>query len=421
MPNQQNLPHSAIASWSGFLYQGKVALYHVLKLISTNSQHYSDHALQLDSLDDFAILRNDTIVSIHQVKAKKSQNISTYRDSINLLKERAESTGCNNAFFHMAREITDADIPSIEGEFSPVKIYKYKNDRFCCGLHDIDSKIEEAIKEYFIINISGDTWRQTPDYLRKTRCLLDQIIIRKVIQIHSLIHQNHQAARQVAYQQRVQFSKIVDVLNADLNLTGIDSEYYFYLILNDLNRYYQEFCFKIEPDQAGSQKLSHYMNTIQNLDKSHMVKFLQYIMPHRSFKFNSLEDYKDSTLIKEEIQDAFLKILNELKKAEFHTDKNIFYWNATNCSHFFPTTINVGQSHSGRICQRVIENSLNTDLEVMYENSNLITTDLNVDSVLDEANRVVEPENGQIRDSKITNWKTVAFVRLENAKGIIND
>jgi hypothetical protein len=420
MPNQQNLPHSAIATWSGFLYQGKVALYHVLKLISANSQHYSDHTLQLDSLDDFAILRNDTIVSIHQVKAKKSQNISTYRDSISLLKERAESTGCNNAFFHIAREITDADIPSIEGEFSPAKIYKYENDRFCCGLQDIDIKIEEAIKEYFIANISGETWRQVSDYLKKTRCLLDQSIIKKVIQIHGIIHQNQQAARQAAYQQRIQFSEIVDVLNADLNRIGIDNEYYFYLILNDLHRYYQEFCFEIELDQAGSQKLSHYMDTIQNLDKNHMVKFLQYIMPHRPVKFNTLEDYKDSTIVKEEIQDAFLKILNELKKAEFHTEKNLLYWNATNGSNYFPTAINAGQSHSGRVCQRVIENSLSTDLEVMYENSNLITTDINVDSILNEARRVVEAENAQIRDSKITNWKTVALVKLESAKGIIN-
>ena len=32
-------PHSAISTWSGFVYQGKVALYHCLKLIN---EGYSD-------------------------------------------------------------------------------------------------------------------------------------------------------------------------------------------------------------------------------------------------------------------------------------------------------------------------------------------------------------------------------------------
>ena len=53
-------PHSAISTWSGFVYQGKVALYHCLKLIN---QGDSDFQLQLDSTDDFAIYKDNNLIS----------------------------------------------------------------------------------------------------------------------------------------------------------------------------------------------------------------------------------------------------------------------------------------------------------------------------------------------------------------------
>lgn len=60
--------HSAADTRSGFIYQGKVALYHVLKLIFDEDNADEFH-LQLDSLENFAIVRykgNDLIeLSLH--------------------------------------------------------------------------------------------------------------------------------------------------------------------------------------------------------------------------------------------------------------------------------------------------------------------------------------------------------------------
>ncbi|POB32564.1 hypothetical protein CRX65_16345, partial [Klebsiella pneumoniae] len=55
---EETLPGSAISSWGGFVYQGKVALYHCLKLLiekSFQQRIIDDFELQLDSTDDFAI------------------------------------------------------------------------------------------------------------------------------------------------------------------------------------------------------------------------------------------------------------------------------------------------------------------------------------------------------------------------------
>jgi len=60
--------HSAISTWSGFVYQGKVALYQTLKILNDVAAA-NNYSLQLDSLEDFAIIHNQVIKSIHQVKA----------------------------------------------------------------------------------------------------------------------------------------------------------------------------------------------------------------------------------------------------------------------------------------------------------------------------------------------------------------
>ncbi|MFY3974815.1 hypothetical protein ACOTHX_01425 [Achromobacter xylosoxidans] len=52
--NEKNYPTTAVATWSGFVYQGKIALYHRLKLIN---QGDADFELQLDSSDNLEIYK----------------------------------------------------------------------------------------------------------------------------------------------------------------------------------------------------------------------------------------------------------------------------------------------------------------------------------------------------------------------------
>ena len=139
---KEKLLNTAISSWSGFVYQGKVAIYHVLKEI--NNPNFT---LQLDSLDDFAILdANGNIISMHQVKAKKSHYFSTYNEAFSQLQDGGLITGCNSLHFHLAQIITDKTVPDIEIDYSPVKVYKYGISPFC-SVDNIDAEIETLIIE----------------------------------------------------------------------------------------------------------------------------------------------------------------------------------------------------------------------------------------------------------------------------------
>lgn len=74
----------ASPSWSGFNYQGKVALYYALRLINAEpvDADLSNYSLMLESTEDFEIRRDGDPVSFHQVKAYNSSSYSDYSDAL---------------------------------------------------------------------------------------------------------------------------------------------------------------------------------------------------------------------------------------------------------------------------------------------------------------------------------------------------
>lgn len=73
------MAHDAVPTWSGYNYQGKVAIYCALKKINdlNGSGHdiekVKDYKLEIEYLEDFAIIDNsNTYLSVHQVKAGDS-------------------------------------------------------------------------------------------------------------------------------------------------------------------------------------------------------------------------------------------------------------------------------------------------------------------------------------------------------------
>lgn len=74
----------ASPSWSGFNYQGKVALYYALRLINAEpvDADLSVYSLMLESTEDFEIRCNGDPISFHQVKAYNSSTYSNYSDAL---------------------------------------------------------------------------------------------------------------------------------------------------------------------------------------------------------------------------------------------------------------------------------------------------------------------------------------------------
>lgn len=202
-------PHSAISTWSGFVYQGKVALYHCLKLINEGD---SEFELQLDSTDDFAIYKNGVLISAHQVKAKIGDYRSNYKEAL----EKSAAIELDRVagikrYFHISLPINDHSDYVHPSNGERVKFYSYGEHQHC-ELHEIEELTKKLIKEiYFKKNIIFDD-----NLLNTNYCLLSDRISSQALDIHAKIQSKGDTQRRAAYENRIAATSIIsDITNTN--------------------------------------------------------------------------------------------------------------------------------------------------------------------------------------------------------------
>ncbi len=199
-------PASAISSWSGFVYQGKIALYHSLRIIHDGDL---DFELQLDSSDDFAIYKNGKLHTAHQVKAKISKYRSGYAAALeqSTLIEHDKIKGTLR-YFHVSVQLDNID-HHIGANGEAVKFYRY-GDNYHCGLGEIEGLTKELIKklcEKLSITVSDNL-------INFNYCLLSEKISTKAIHNHKLNQVDGISEDRAAYESRINAKNILeDLLN----------------------------------------------------------------------------------------------------------------------------------------------------------------------------------------------------------------
>ncbi|MFX6990093.1 ABC-three component system protein [Acinetobacter baumannii] len=209
------LPDSAISSWGGFVYQGKIALFHSIKLLvdgSFEGKEVKKFALQLDSTDDFAIYVEGNAISVHQVKAKASKYRSTFEKALNKSSKICIDC-CPNTkrYFHIANEIDDCSDYENEKK-AIVEFYKYGEDSYC-KLERVEEVIKEKIEEYLNKNSLESSFL----LIEQKYHYLSELITSKVIEIHSLVHQGV-SQNKAAYENTIDSDLFLEILITDFNL-----------------------------------------------------------------------------------------------------------------------------------------------------------------------------------------------------------
>ncbi|MFV8326956.1 ABC-three component system protein [Flavobacterium sp. ZS1P14] len=415
--------HSAADTWSGFIYQGKVALYHVLTLI-LNEANVDELELQLDSLEDFAIVRNDGTnivpVSLHQVKAMKSHLYSSYQEAFAKLEKRKLEFPCErDAFFHLAIN-NERSKAAIEAAHPTLIIYEYDGDPFC-RIEDLqnkaDSKVQSCLLKFGLVAESGN-----PDYVSMISEVLEEIITSQIIAVHAANHvKNGLTISEGAYYFTIPLKNFIAELTADVNTRIFDKNYYRRVLRNDLNLYFQEYCMDIESevDQAMKTKLSSYLTYFNSLNDSDFEKFLQNIMPHKIVKFSKLQEYKDNTLQIDEFKNALIFTLREIRDS----DKDLINklgWICPNNKRYFPSTINISDTAASkkRISEQIIGVALDQLIDTPYNSDYIITEGCQVESLENEAVNIFKV--GDENYDNITKWRKLSLINLEQAKINLN-
>lgn len=420
--------HSAAATWSGFIYQGKIALYHVLKLLNEDTDNLK-YSLQLDSLEDFAIVEkvNGEInpITLHQVKAMKSKLYSSYKEAFDKLEKRIDDFPCEGAYFHLATE-NERSKEEIKEEHPNMDIYSNYNGDCFCPLEQIDEKCEKEISDYLIHKNLQHLDNSDTRAIFKNN--LESRISGRIIEIHSKNHKDDISIREGAYHLIIPFTDFEAILNSNPQDSLDNENYYLFLTKELLNQYYTEFCLEIVEDleEQGEEltneikeKLSEYLQQINGLNKNSLISFVQGLLPNREVKLRTIKEFKDFNVQKDEFKDAFLKILYELICASGKIGQNLF-WKGTDNLRYTATAINSGQLNKHKICKRIYRNITDIDINVPYEANKLITGSIDVKSLrneLNSQNHIYKEENS--KKNNIVKWFDVGLISLNNAKKII--
>jgi hypothetical protein len=418
---------SAIASWSGFIYQGKVALYHLLKLLCED-ENSSRYDLQLDSLEDFAIRNGSDTLTIHQVKAVNSRYYSKFKKHFVKLAAKKVKYPCQTAYFHLAikNEKTDIEIVS---EHSTISLYQYSNDNFYCGLNEINDLIDLQIS--FYLKKLGITQNDNANNRIVLLSALEGLIFNQVMYMHS---QNQKedglSINEAAFYGEIPFQNFIDLLTSEPS-DLMDENYYLFHTKQLFNIWYLEFCNELEEDAEVEDeevsheiknKLSKYLVQINTLDKEGLLRQIKNLIPHRNFKLESLYDFQSNNITKDEFSRAFLKGLHDLVPCKNEIKNGLIWLNESSTKHFL-TAIYSPCSQKKEVAKDIYNNITQTDFEIPYNSEVLITSDITLESLHEVWNNRFQIKDDELEPNRnhIVKWSNIQLKSLAEIKDEINE
>ncbi|WP_419227067.1 ABC-three component system protein [Alteromonas sp. OM2203] len=410
---------SAIASWSGFIYQGKIALYHCIhSLIYEDSKPYN---LKVESLDDFVIYGHEgEVLSLHQVKAKLDSKRSAYKEA---LIQAAEVTGPGvdkntKRWFHVARELDDfssltpSNIPQ-----NIVEFYCYSDGNRYLPLDQVDGILEKIVSEYLLKLKKYNS----PLLIQYKLSLLQTLLDAKVISAHSKIHNEAEIKFDAANKTPISFEEIEECLNAEV-LDETDE----CMILNRFRRNILERTDSlIESNEVSPQfSLADILacrKAIAHMDLP-KLKRLYYA------KKPNLSSVKLEGLSQEGVENyiAIIALINKLV-----TVPDLPHYQQLEFGTYLPTAIRLTISNE-RLSLSEIQNNVEALREnavvqdVLYEYNNLIVEMKHSPFLLSEASKLTGKfmdvsEVGDQENSRLTKIHNVRFISSEDAQEELSD
>jgi hypothetical protein len=445
--------YDATSSWSGYQYQGKVAIYKVIEIISMlirqgREAEIADYELELENLEDFAIVRNHSYVSAHQVKAYTSSNtINEYIDAINKLYRNPNGV---DYYLHVIRQVNNWSLAGLESTLNTrishlntkigslgadkqseinkliaernvyqellddssqviakVNLYNYGGNRRYCELNQIQNSIKENLTQYY--NITNQE-EQTGRYA------IEICYINLVGKIDEYVRDRHLKIALF----RIPFSELRQIL--DTNLSDRDEKYHIYVIKESYcHRHRDDYCLRCQSsskkdclNSSGRQcSLLGLMKDINDMNLTEFCQFIKKINPH--VLATNIDDFcREEYLQRSGIQ-ALFSTINSVKIQYELDNKKLIYKGGTEA--YLPTTISADgefvEADEEEYCRAICKND--SLLVELYESTVFITKNVNRVNIFDTFNDVEEIDDYQ-REEIIKNKKYDIFSKVISLK-----
>ena len=421
----------ASSKWSGYNYQGKVALYVVLYLINNpqelnkqDNDNWDLFALEIEGLEDFCILKNNEYISIHQVKAYESSNaISNFKNAlwgllgksievesiqksclhtlgkIDQLKDRTEDNKTKIKALEPRKDSLEEnykkayidDNESLECAFGKLAFYnQHISYRLDVGLEEIDNLVKQEIKEYYLMNNSEKN-KIEADYL-------DAIFNKLLYELGVYIYKRHK--KELKQNDYIYFTTILEYLN-----NGVDLATHEYFLL-ELRRVFGEensnYCSDcIEDEEFSNEKckvcnIDRYKNEDIWFDDTKFIDFIRNINLHIQFDREDLHIEDISAISK--YTNGYNSILETIEKYnkdvyvnenKVKFEKNTHKYISTSIKHL-KISDKRKESEAKRISQDIIKN-IESDAKLLLDLNGvntLISADVRVESIRKLENKI---------------------------------
>ncbi len=378
-------PHSAIPSWSGYIYQGKIAFYEVLRVIKKQlnedvNYDFSDYALEVEWQEDFALKIGDNYKSIHQVKAyKENTEVTKYKEALGGLLRKVQFLFVP-AYLHIWTPIIyNSRTTSFEKyrkknfnfKYYPkkynqkIQVYKYCTGKETCDLDEADELILKKIEEIYQVKNFGIE-SLTMAQFKYIRFKLYELLDTHILEIHKGLKDKKST---------IGFNEILEIFRKNYEEYSI--EYQHIMVKNKLLYFISRYCMDEDLCSEGQNECNHDCilfkaeKKLNVLDAKEVYKII----------LNATPQYRDyDSLIQENgIKYGFIRILHQLTDScrtnEFHykTDK-----------YYLPTTITEPRA-SKEIAKNILENK---ELELLVEQFEIdifISDNVKIESLEGEA------------------------------------
>lgn len=382
--------HSAIPSWSGYIYQGKVAIYHVLFLIHANlskniSTEFNNYGLEIEWQEDFSILIDGEYDSIHQVKAYEQGTYPTvYNKALTDLYDKLSTgigvsgwlniwnpinftTGTESKNFEELKTANQTILNQsyLQSVLDQVNIYTYCNGNKFCDLDEIDRLIVKKIEEIYNHNNFGIASLTDKQY-EFVRFKLYQIIDEHIIKVHK---------DKTKQKDKIPFNRILDKFKT--NYEEYSKEYEYIKVKNNFFEKIHEYCDNSE-NCACEIELCNDSCDLFKIEKElevktaeEVYKIIRQSTPH----YKSINDLLNDT----GLVFGLVRTFHSLNK-NYQTNQYLYKKSDT----YLPTTIH-NQRNKTITAKKILENKELDSILNQFEANIFISDDVTSSDIIQDA------------------------------------
>ncbi|WEK52927.1 MAG: hypothetical protein P0Y55_09960 [Candidatus Cohnella colombiensis] len=428
----------ATPSWSGYNYQGKIALYLVLSTCNQLRQVGSstdEYTVEIEYLEDIAILQHGKYQSLHQVKSENNDRLSAYQDAIWILLGKMERhSPAKGVYLHTVRAIREHTKDDVKGLgasanvadirervlkkfgslYQKFQIHRYPSTgNVYCALDEIDREIDAQLEKY--LSVAG---------------IMGQDIVKKRLKLLNIIHDhifNRHLERQRIAQGTLDAKRQIPQLpfsHFEESLCLDHEEPDDFYLLCRLKEWFTSVCDEYVTQQLnnGQSDLNYLLDAarlVGSLTYEQFQHFCRKVNPHVPWttldliKFKGLFE-KDST--RASLLLAIRKITKTLHEVQFTYESNQRF--------YIPTTIRGGpQDEDYELDRKEKARSIlhNRALdEIIMEANTFITSHMDMPSLQEVAMDTVEEADPDSNErNHITRLGRINMITLEQALGEI--